>query len=119
MLADRFRNDDDYGTVVFESNTVLGLLALRDGDRRRAVEHLKAAAASPGSRELEYGLVLPSRLPTYLLNAGERESVAAFFDRLAELDRQGRDRWLADAKAVRGGFMTAGYQSTFGRSAGS
>lgn len=46
-----------------------------------------------------------------LLDAGERESVAAYFDRLAEMTRVGSDRWRADAVAIREGRMPESYQA--------
>jgi hypothetical protein len=52
-------------------------------------------------------------LPTLvhaLLDAGERESVAEFLDRLAELNRVDADRWRADARAIREGRMPTTYQ---------
>jgi tetratricopeptide (TPR) repeat protein len=113
-VSDRFRSDPHYGTVVYDANIVLGQLVLRDGDPRRAVEYLHTAADSPGSPERDYLLAGSTRLASYLLREGERESIVAFYERLAELNPAGRDRWLADANAVRNGQMTGSYQSIYG-----
>jgi hypothetical protein len=97
--------------VIHNANIVLGTFAIREGDRRTALAHLRAAAASPGSDELTWmptighlGLVHP------LLDAGEYEAVASYFDRLAELNRVGAARWRGEARAIREGRMPESYQ---------
>jgi hypothetical protein len=109
-LAEKFRVDPNYSTVVYRAHLTLGALAIREGDRARAVEHLRAAGDVPGSEELA---LMSTGLPTLvhaLLDAGERESVAEFLDRLAELNRVDADRWRADASAIREGRMPTTYQ---------
>ncbi len=119
QLAAKHPSHPDYGTVIHRANITLGTLAIREGDRRRAVAHLRAAAASPGSDEITWmPAVAHLHLVHALLDAGERESVAAYFDRLAELTHVGSDRWRADARAIREGRMPESYQSAK-RTAGS
>ncbi len=114
-LAEKFKTHKDYGTVVFNAHIALGVVELQEGNRRRAVEHLRAAGEAPASAALKYSQ-LPShtRLVNDLLHAGERESVIAFYERLADINAFGRDRWLADAKAIREGRMTRSYQGMYG-----
>jgi beta-lactamase regulating signal transducer with metallopeptidase domain len=110
-LADRHRTHPEYGTVVHRANITLGTLAIREGDRQTALAHLRAAAASPGSNALTW---MPTGehlgLVHALLDAGEYEAVASYFDRLAELNRVGATRWRDGARAIREGRMPESYQ---------
>jgi hypothetical protein len=68
--------------------------------------------AAPPSEQLAYDLAvgLDSRLTSYLLKCGERESVADFFERSANLVLRDREQRLKDAAAIRKGQMPMGYQ---------
>jgi hypothetical protein len=79
---------------------VLGSLALRNGDTDGAVDHLRAASRAPASEELIYGRAVAAwRLLSDLLDAGRREPVLEFLDRMAAINltnpREPRD--LAEA----------------------
>jgi beta-lactamase regulating signal transducer with metallopeptidase domain len=111
QLAARHPTHPSAGSVIHHANIVLGTFAIREGDRRTALAHLRAAAASPGSDELTWmptighlGLVHP------LLDAGEYDAVASYLDRLAELNRVGATRWRDEARAIREGRMPESYQ---------
>ena len=85
-----------------------GIVALRDGDRAAAVSHLKAS-----TQGVDVNVVaendLWSRLTNYLLAAGERETVAQFFDTLSRASN-GAQRFADAAKATRAGLMPESYQ---------
>jgi hypothetical protein len=85
-----------------------GIVALRDGDREAAVAHLKASTDGVDLNVVVEDF-LWSRLTNYLLAAGERETVAQFFDTLsrASIDAQ---RFANSAKAIRAGQMPDSYQ---------
>ncbi len=93
-------------------------MALRDGDRSRAVRHLTAAGRAPASEELQWSdNAAALGLVNQLLEAGERDAFVEFLENLARLSLvpQFRDRWLNDAKAIREGRMTSSYQTMIGR----
>ena len=98
--------------VIYRAETVLGVLALKDGDRAAAVEHMRTAGAAPIS---EAGRVaarsgMRGRLVEYLLRAGERESVAEYLEKSADREPMERDRLLKDAARIRAGEMPLSYQ---------
>jgi hypothetical protein len=98
--------------VIYRAETVLGVLALKDGDRRAAVEHMRTAGAAPisdaGRSASRWGL--RARLAEYLLRAGERESVAEYLEKSADREPMERDRLLKDAARIREGVMPLSYQ---------
>jgi beta-lactamase regulating signal transducer with metallopeptidase domain len=103
-LAPAYRSHPDYGTVVYKAHLALGRLALRSGDRRQAVRHLQLASEVPSTEELVYTRdITTGGLPDRLLDAGERETVIAFFERLARINIPGRDGFLEAATAIRRG----------------
>jgi beta-lactamase regulating signal transducer with metallopeptidase domain len=98
--------------AIYRAETVLAVLALKDGDRNAAVAHMRRAAAAPVSDAGRYAssLGLRGRLVEYLLRAGERTSVAEYLDESAQRDPVERDRILKDAARVRAGVMPLSYQ---------
>jgi hypothetical protein len=116
-LAQRHREAPGYGDAIYRANTVLGVLALKDGDRRKAVEHMRTAAAAPISEETRYTphYGLRGRLVEYLLREGERESVAEFLQKSAERFLFERERLLKDAAQIRAGIMPSAFQSAEAR----
>jgi Zn-dependent protease with chaperone function len=111
-LAARHQQEADDNGVIYRAHTVLGLLALKDGDRQEAVDHMRAAAAAQiveAARYTEHQ-GLRSRLVEYLLREGERETVAAYLEKSAERFLPERDRLLKDAAQVRAGVMPLPYQ---------
>ena len=98
--------------VIYRAETVLGVLALKDGDRKAAVEHMRTAGAAPVSDAGRYAhhFGLRGRLVEYLLRAGERTSVAEYLEKSAERQLPERDRLLKDAAQIRAGVMPLSYQ---------
>ena len=98
--------------VIYRAETVLGVLALKDGDRDAAVQHMRTAGAAPvsdaGRHASRFGL--RARLAEYLLRAGERASVAEYLEKTAERDLPERERLLNDAAQIRAGVMPLSYQ---------
>lgn len=117
QLASRLPDHPDYGMSVYDANLALGAHLLRAGDRQGAVRHLIEASKAPPSEALALGVVggLDGKLVNYLLKAGERESVADFLERSAELRTFDRDRLLQDAVAIREGRMPRSYQYMLAR----
>jgi hypothetical protein len=110
-LAERHRQAPEFGDIVYRAHAVLGALALKDGNRQKAVEHMRTAAAAPVSEEGRYTpRGLRGRLVEYLLREGERESVAKFLEKSAERFLPERDRLLKDAGQIRAGIMPLSYQ---------
>lgn len=97
---------------------VQGTLAMHDGDRRSAVQHLQEATQI--ARSIRHGLpewVGHHGLTNRLLDAGERETVAAFYDALARHDDERLNfDYLKAAAAIRNGLMPDAYQRMLGRS---
>ena len=91
---------------------VLGLHALRDGDRNTATEHLLEAAKAPlSTRRSQLPRPLEYRLVNYLLNDGERASVIDYLERAAQRrDADERAEMLKNAAAIRSGRMPEHYQ---------
>jgi hypothetical protein len=93
-----------------------GTSALHRGNRREAVRRLAlAASATPGAPSIAnhrlFDYSTGSKLVYDLLDAGERESVANFYDAVARsLTGPDRTRYEDAAKAIRAGRMPADYQ---------
>jgi hypothetical protein len=69
----------DMEEAIQDGNLVLGLVALRHGDKERAKQHLLASVRTEGSFEMK--MVGPNRsLAHELLKAGERETVLEYLD---------------------------------------
>jgi beta-lactamase regulating signal transducer with metallopeptidase domain len=100
------------GAAVYRANVALAVLALKNGDRDRALEHMARAGETPSSDMLLYSqqLGLRGRLVEYLLREGERETVAAFLEQSGKLSLTERPRLLKDAAQIRAGTMPQAYQ---------
>jgi len=104
QLAAKFPNDPDYGTALYNANMVLGLLAMRTGDRKAAAQFMLDASKAPGTEELAYSMTdFSLKLPEWLFQDGERNSVAEFLDRFAEKNVSAKGYLLESAKAIRSG----------------
>ena len=115
-IAEGHRGDPAYSAAVMTAHHVLATAALRDGDRRRALHHMRESVKVPPSEALEYAPPLSwMRAVDRLLKEGERETVAEFLEAFARLTGSGRDRLLNDARAIREGRMPASYQQTVAR----
>jgi hypothetical protein len=104
-LAPQFREDPHYGTAIYTANMTLSALALRDGDSRKALDHLRRASHAPASEALKYsdGMVSGWRVIRDLLAQGERQAVIDFLDRMAQTNRAERIDLREAAAALRRG----------------
>lgn len=100
--APSFPTDWNYGNAIHNGNEVLGQVSLRRGNRKKALEHLAAAGATPGSPQLNsFG---PSfRLAQALLDAGERDAVLAYLESCARFWRLGQRELATWTVALRSG----------------
>lgn len=103
-LASRYAKDWNNGNAIYYGNLVLGRLALRENDTRKAKALLLAAGHTHGSPQLNsFGPNL--MLAKELLDKGERDTVLQFFALCKvfwKMDRGLLDQWSA---TVRGGGM--------------
>ena len=115
-VAASHAQDPAYSAAVMTAHHVLAIAALRDGDRERAVHHMRESVKVPTSEQVQYappGLWL--RPVNRLLKEGERERVVEFLEAFARLTIRDRDRLLQDAKAIREGRMPSSYQRMVAR----
>jgi hypothetical protein len=78
--------DWNYGNAIHNANSVLGLLALHEGNTAQALLYLKAAGESPGSPQLDsFGPSL--MLANELAKAGQYEAVASYISAVAKFWR--------------------------------
>jgi tetratricopeptide (TPR) repeat protein len=80
----------NYGNNIHAGNSILGRLALADGDVEKAKAYLLKAGATPGSPQLNsFGPDMT--LAQELLRKGETEVVLEYFDLCAKFWEMGRD----------------------------
>jgi tetratricopeptide (TPR) repeat protein len=90
----------NYGNAVHHGHVVLGRLALREGDVKKAREHLLAAGKTPGSPQLNsFGPNMT--LAKELLKKGERQAVLEYFELCGKFWK--RDQLESWSKEVRAG----------------
>jgi beta-lactamase regulating signal transducer with metallopeptidase domain len=104
-LAPKFRTDPHYGTAMYTANMTLSSLALRDGDKKKAVEYLRRASQAPASEELTYSdhIVSGWHIIRDLLAQGERQAVIDFLERIAHTNVAERIDLREAAAALRRG----------------
>jgi hypothetical protein len=104
-LAPAIRQDPNFGTAIYTANMTLSSLALREGDKKRAVDYLKRASQAPESEELTYGSDVVSRWRVVrdLVAQGERQAVIDFLDRMAQTNLAERMDLPQAAAALRRG----------------
>jgi hypothetical protein len=108
--------DPAYSAAIMIAHHVLATDALRDGDRERAVRHMRESVNVPTSEQMQYVPPFSWLRPVNrLLKEGERERVVEFLEAFAKLTITERDRLLKDAQAIREGRMTSSYQRTVAR----
>lgn len=116
-LADSAPDDPRAERLRLAAHLVQGALEMLDGDRRSAVQHLEQATEV--ARSARHGL--PEWVGQYglthsLLEAGERETVAAFYDALALHDDERQYfTYTKAAAAIRNGLMPDAYQRMLAR----
>ena len=104
QLAPAFQTAPDYGTALYNAHMVLGLLALKAGNRTDAVRAMMEAANAPRTEELAYaGTDFTLELPQLLYKAGERNPVADFLERFARTNVFERGFLEESAKNIRSG----------------
>jgi hypothetical protein len=90
----------DCEEAIHDGNMVLGLLALRRGDKEGAKEHLLASVHTDGS--LEMAMIGPNlTLANELLRAGEREVVLEYLEMCRTFWSGGRkvlERWISQIR---------------------
>jgi hypothetical protein len=115
-MAAAHAQDPAYSAAVMTAHHVLATAALRDGDRERAVHHMRESVNVPASEQVQHAPPLSWLRPVNrLLKEGERDRVAEFLEAFARLTIRDRDRLLEDAKAIREGRMPSSYQHMVAR----
>ena len=112
-IAATHAQDPAYSAAVMTAHHVLATAALRNGDRERAVHHMRESVKVPTSEQIQYAPPFSWIRPVNrLLKEGERERVAEFLESFAGLTITERERLLKDAQAIREGRMPSSYQHT-------
>ncbi len=94
------------------AHQTLALVALREGRRSEAVDHMqRSGEVGALDRYADHGLAF--RLAAYMLNSGERDRVADYFERYAQLAPWRKDMLLREAAPIREGRMPETYQRMF------
>jgi hypothetical protein len=115
-IAAAHAQEPAYSAAVMTAHHVLATAALRDGDRERAVHHMRESVKVPTSEQIQYAPPFSwSRPVNRLLKEGERERVVEFLEALAGLTITQRDHLLKDAQAIREGRMPFSYQHMVAR----
>ncbi len=115
-MATAHAQEPAYSAAVMTAHHVLATAALRDGDRERAVHHMRESVKVPASEQIQYAPPFSWIRPlNRLLKEGERERVVEFLEGFARLTISERDRLLKDAQAIREGRMPSSYQHMVAR----
>lgn len=111
-LGPRFPADPRYGHLIYNSHMALGVVALREGNRKLAVTHLRAGADAVEAANIinPDPANLRLRLTNYLLKDGERESVAEFYERVSKFPGPQQKDFSESARAIREGRMPMSFQ---------
>jgi beta-lactamase regulating signal transducer with metallopeptidase domain len=115
-IAAAHAQEPAYAAAVMTAHHVLATVALRDGDRERALHHMRESVNVPPSEQIQYAPRFSwLRLVNRLLKEGERERVVEFLEAFARLTIRDRGRLLEDARAIREGRMPSSYQHMVAR----
>jgi beta-lactamase regulating signal transducer with metallopeptidase domain len=112
-LAVKLTDDPEHTDALFVTTVALGAHAVRERDLAGAVRHLLAAAEVPAPTYVmpqTLNWSLERRLIEPLIDSGEREAVARYFDRAALVRPDDRQLLLAAAAAVRDGQSPSRYE---------
>jgi hypothetical protein len=94
-LAPSHAIDSNYGNAIQDYHIVLGVLALKAGDRTTAEQHLLEAGRSPGSPQMDtFGPNMT--LAKALLEQGRKKTVLRYFElcrKFWKMDDGRLDRW--------------------------
>lgn len=100
-LVPKFKGNWNYGNAIQDFNIVLGRLAVKDGNIKKASIYLLAAGHSPGSPQMDsFGPNMS--LAKELLDQGEIKSVIEYFDLCRsfwKMDRGRLDLWTKEAQS--------------------
>ena len=100
--APQYPSDWNYGNALHDGHTVLGRLALRQGDIAKAREQLLASARTPGSPQLRsFGPTM--RLASELLEKGEKDAVIEYLTLCRDFWPTGATSLSTWSQAVRDG----------------
>ncbi len=111
-IAGAHGQEPAYSAAVMTAHHVLAAVALRDGDRARALQHMRDSVKVPTSERLQYAAPFSWMRPVNrLLKLGERDAVVEFLEAFAGLTITERDRLLEDARAIRDGRMPSSFQN--------
>jgi beta-lactamase regulating signal transducer with metallopeptidase domain len=113
VLARKYESRPEFVGALWSLTLTLGVHALRDGHRADALRHLRAAADMPAYPE--YGDPMEVRLLTYLLAAGERQSVIEYLEHSSARQPEAAAQKSRDIAAIRAGTMPAFYQRRMSR----
>ena len=104
LLSEAAKNADDsnYGNALYDGNVVLGRVALRQGDIRKAGSLLLEAGRTPGSVQWD-SLGPDMTLALELLEKGQRDVVLQYFDLCRRFWTGGSQQLEAWSKTVRAG----------------
>jgi len=90
----------DEGNLIHEANTVLGRLALKDGDMAKAKEYLIASASISGSPQLDSFGPTSMTLAKEMLDKGERDAVVQYLELCGKFwNKEMTDTWISDIKS--------------------
>jgi tetratricopeptide (TPR) repeat protein len=102
--APQHPKDWNYGNAILTGNTVLGRIALRQGQIKLAKEYLLKAGQTPGSPQLNsFGPNMS--LAKELAEKGEKDVVIEYFDLCRKFWSMGTEKLDKWAKEVRVGIM--------------
>ena len=88
----------------------LSALAMRDGDEKRSVAYLVAAAAAAASPEFTYTQGIASHRPlAYLVKYGEVPAVISYLERMAQVNLTEKQYLLESAELLRAGKLPGWY----------
>jgi beta-lactamase regulating signal transducer with metallopeptidase domain len=113
-LAAEVPNDPRASRLRMTAALAYGGLAMHDGDRRGAVRHLAEAESIARSTPQGFIGMNYQYLLHALLDAGERETVASYYDALA-LHEDPQFGYAKAAAAIRNGYMPENYQRGLSR----
>jgi len=112
-LADNTARSSVPPALQFDLHMAFGTWAMHQGNRREAVRRLSLASSTVAAWPTErIGIgIAAEKLANDLLDAGERESVAGFYDAIApQFANELKTTYAEAAAAIRGGKMPASYQ---------
>ncbi len=105
LKSDQVRNSSGFYYPGFIANSVLGRVALKQGDVREAALRLLAAGRGPSAPQSAGSTPPDWKLAQDLLSAGDRDSVLAYIEEVRGWWKAGASRLNAFASSIRNGMM--------------